>query len=121
VTAMTELVMTTLYDSTRTMLQREREVVTRRMANIERDARDLELDTDGIPSTGYEREQALSQMLVSRLVDIDNALSRLELGTYGICAGCANQIPPRRLEALPFATLCVGCQSAVDKRLKKRV
>ena len=121
VDTMTELALSSLYDSTREMLLREHQVVLRRMESLERDARDLELDTDGVPCTGFERDQVLTEMLVGRSSEIERALQRIDLGTYGTCAGCSSQIPPRRLEALPFATLCVGCQSAADKRARRRV
>lgn len=109
------------YEATRTMLQRERAMVVARMEAIARDSLDFELETDGIPPSGFEREQAISAMLDSRLADIDNALTKLDSGAYGICAGCTSPIPPRRLEALPFATLCVSCQSVADKRASRRV
>lgn len=102
-------------------LVRERAAILARISGLERDAGNLELDTDGVPPSGYEREQAISAVLDSRLADIDNALSRLQNGTYGVCADCGAQIPPRRLEALPFATLCVQCQSVADKRPMRRV
>ena len=41
---------------------------------------------------------------------IDEALQRLEKGTYGSCEECDEEIPAARLQALPFATLCVTCQ-----------
>lgn len=109
------------YVATRDMLLRERRAILSRIENLEHDTDSLELDTDGVPPTGFERGQALTAMLDSRLADIDNALSRLDLGTYGVCAGCSEQIPPRRLQALPFATLCVRCQSEADKKVRRRV
>ncbi|MFP8887540.1 MULTISPECIES: TraR/DksA C4-type zinc finger protein [Streptomyces] len=44
------------------------------------------------------------------LAEIDLALARLENGTYGICEGCGSAIPAERLEILPYASRCVGCQ-----------
>jgi RNA polymerase-binding transcription factor DksA len=102
------------------MLQKEKSVVLARMEALERDALSVELDTDGVPSTGYEREQALGRLLNNRLADIENALERIESGSYGTCASCGNAIPPRRLEVHPFATLCVPCQSEADKKAKRQ-
>src|SRR5947209_15247652 len=99
----------TLNEATREMLVRERAMVMGRIESITRDSLDFELESDGVPPSGFEREHAMSAMLDSRLSEIDNALAKLESGTYGVCAGCSNIIPPRRLEALPFATLCVQC------------
>ena len=42
---------------------------------------------------------------------IDDALYSLEEGTYGVCAECGGEISEKRLEALPFARLCVDCKS----------
>lgn len=42
--------------------------------------------------------------------DIDNALQRLEEGTYGKCTDCEEEISEGRLEVLPFANFCVKCQ-----------
>lgn len=107
------------FDMTREMLQKERTAVLARIHAITQDALSFELESDGIPPSGHEGEQALIRMLESRLADIDGALSRLGDGTYGACADCATPIPPRRLEALPFATLCVACQSVADKRSRR--
>ena len=42
---------------------------------------------------------------------IDDALDSLDEGTYGMCADCGEEISEKRLHALPFARLCVECQS----------
>ena len=49
-----------------------------------------------------ERERLL-------LSEIEHALERIEQGEYGVCEGCGADIPPRRLEALPWARFCVPC------------
>jgi RNA polymerase-binding protein DksA len=43
------------------------------------------------------------------LTEIESALNRLKDGVYGTCASCGNAIPSARLEALPWARLCVPC------------
>lgn len=54
---------------------------------------------------------SLMEMRNRRRQAIDEALTRLNEGTYGICAECGIEISERRLEAVPFAKLCVECQS----------
>ena len=54
---------------------------------------------------------SLMEMRNRRRQAIDEALTRLTEGTYGICAECGIEISERRLEAVPFAKLCVECQS----------
>jgi DnaK suppressor protein len=51
------------------------------------------------------------------LRNIDDALVRIDAGTYGFCANCDNEINPRRLEAVPWAALCVKCQELQEKGL----
>lgn len=60
-----------------------------------------------------ERELGISlmEMRNRRRQSIDEALVRLAEGTYGICAECGVEISEKRLEAVPFAKLCVECQS----------
>jgi DnaK suppressor protein len=46
---------------------------------------------------------------------IDAAMARLEEGGYGTCATCQVPIEPRRLQALPWAVLCTGCEEARER------
>lgn len=45
---------------------------------------------------------------------VEAALSRIEHGHYGICLNCNGEINDRRLEAIPWAELCIRCQEAAD-------
>jgi RNA polymerase-binding protein DksA len=63
-----------------------------------------------------ERNSAILRNSQVLLDQVNQALARLDTGTYGICVRCGKEINPRRLEALPYVTLCVDCQSAVDQR-----
>lgn len=56
-------------------------------------------------------EVGIAEALDAKLSDIDRALEKLEEGTYGECDSCGDRIPEDRLEAIPWATLCVGCAS----------
>jgi DnaK suppressor protein len=58
------------------------------------------------------------------LKKIDEALARIEDGTYGICETCGNQINIKRLEARPVTTLCIDCktmQEEEEKILERKV
>ncbi|MEE9219639.1 MAG: TraR/DksA family transcriptional regulator [Acidobacteriota bacterium] len=55
---------------------------------------------------------ALLEMLDKQVAQIDAAIGRLQMGQYGVCSACGEPIPIARLRALPFATLCVPCQSS---------
>jgi RNA polymerase-binding protein DksA len=58
---------------------------------------------------------ALMEMESETLRKIDEALLRLQAGTYGICAECDEKIAEARLRALPFATLCRDCQEQEEE------
>lgn len=62
-----------------------------------------------------ERDIALQAIEVEQLEQIEDALERLDEGTYGQCENCGQDIPPGRLEILPHATLCVNCQSQQER------
>ncbi len=59
----------------------------------------------------YDREldYTLEENSEQILAEIDAALKRIEEGTYGICTNRGEQISEERLEALPWATLCIDC------------
>lgn len=63
-----------------------------------------------------ELDYTLEENAEHVLGDIDAALQRIDDGTYGTCTNCGKQIPPERLEARPWATLCIDCQRALEGR-----
>jgi DnaK suppressor protein len=71
-------------------------------------------------SDAYDRDFALSLLSQEQdaLYEIDQALRRVELGTYGKCEMSGKQIPRARLEAIPFARFTVECQSQLEKQNK---
>jgi RNA polymerase-binding transcription factor DksA len=71
-------------------------------------------------SDAYDRDFALSLLSQEQdaLYEIDEALKRIELGTYGKCEMSGKPIPRARLEAIPFARFTVECQSQLEKQNK---
>lgn len=69
-------------------------------------------------STDRDRELAL--MLADRerekLTLVDDALKRIESGTYGICESCEEEIDKERLAAMPFTKLCLSCQEDLERQ-----
>ena len=57
---------------------------------------------------------------VNTLEQVDTALRKLDDGTYGVCEACDTDIPIARLEALPFASLCIPCKEKEEKGLLLR-
>jgi len=70
---------------------------------------------EGASSTfDHERNLALIGNLTRTLELVDAALKRLTSGTYGNCEVCGNPIDRARLEALPYASRCVKCQTRLE-------
>lgn len=69
-------------------------------------------------SDAYDRDFALNLLSQEQdaLYEIDEALKRIEDGTYGICEMSGEVIPEARLEAIPFARLTVECQEKVEQQ-----
>ena len=65
----------------------------------------------------YDREMdyTLEENSEAVLAAIDAALRRIEEGTYGTCQRCGRPIAPERLEALPYAELCIECKRQVER------
>ena len=73
-------------------------------------------DLDAIAADrNREYEYLLTTMDTKKLKQIDEALAKIENGTYGICEECGEEIPVARLKILPFAKLCIDCVSNVEK------
>jgi DnaK suppressor protein len=51
------------------------------------------------------------------LREISDALLRIDHGHYGICMECEEPISPKRLDAVPWARYCVGCQEKIAARI----
>jgi DnaK suppressor protein len=71
-------------------------------------------------SDAYDRDFALSLLSQEQdaLYEIDQALKRIDLGTYGVCEMSGKPIGHARLEAIPFARFTVECQSQLEKQNK---
>jgi RNA polymerase-binding protein DksA len=67
-------------------------------------------DDNAAEVTDYEDNLAIEQELEEDLKEIDEALERIENGTYGICTDCNQPMTVERLEAMPEATLCIKCE-----------
>jgi RNA polymerase-binding protein DksA len=71
-----------------------------------------------IGSDNFEQEFTLSLMETDggTLTSIEASLERIEEGTYGLCEECGVKIPKSRLNAIPYATLCVRCAEQQERQ-----
>ena len=68
-----------------------------------------------LDSAQDEISSQLAEVESRELANIENALEQIREGTYGCCEGCKTNIPLARLQALPYATLCIECQREAEK------
>jgi DnaK suppressor protein len=75
-------------------------------------------DFADIASDDIDRKmiEALGTQEMKRLRQIDSAITRIQQGKYGFCAKCGKKIPQARLEAIPYAVLCIDCQKGEERR-----
>jgi len=105
----------------RILEERRREI----MSEVHEKIRDVRAEGANNPTTGVldaaetseadiqdDIEFALIQMKAETLNKIEEALRRLEEGTFGYCFECGDEISERRLRALPFALRCKDCEEA---------
>ena len=68
-----------------------------------------------LDSAQDELSSQLAEVESRELASIENALERMRDGEYGLCEHCNEGIPMARLQALPYATLCIKCQRKAEK------
>jgi DnaK suppressor protein len=83
------------------------------------DSDEVAFDADaGFSDRSHSTEErsrviAVVRALRSNLHDVDRALAKMEAGTYGTCERCGSPIGEERLEAIPWALLCIDCKKLV--------
>lgn len=82
---------------------------------LEHEPGDVQFDEEGgeggTSNVDRELDLVLSAQARAAVVEIDRALAKIETGSYGMCEQCGQPIPQARLQALPYASLCVACKS----------
>lgn len=73
---------------------------------------------DAATAVDLEHRIAVEDNLRSQLKMVEHALDKLAKGTYGFCDICGQPISPERLEALPYANLCIRCKAGQAKDAK---
>ncbi len=98
------------------MLEEERVTLSQRLAELGFGGSGrLTFDQNFADSSQVTAEraevEALATSLQDTLEEVDDALRKMDAGTYGACEGCGQPIAPARLEAKPTARLCMECAS----------
>ena len=120
--------MTTGFNLFRSRLESEQKRLTEELEQLEASSRPTDERREGSPfgkreeeateSYELERRLTLEKSIREQLAAVEHALQKFEDGTYGLCDSCGQSIPPERLEALPKATLCLGCKARQAKDAK---
>jgi DnaK suppressor protein len=111
-------------------LLKERERLKRELEGFEVEIKPADKRREGSPfgkreeeaaeAMEFEKRIALEKQLIDSLSNIDRAIQKYEVGTYGICDQCSKPIEAARLEALPYACLCLNCKANQDKSSRSR-
>lgn len=114
----------TTVDRFRKRLEAEKDRLEDQIADYERDleeARLTESSSDRSPDPGnaeassmkleYAKELSIEQNTLDLLGKVNQALAKINAGSYGECESCGSAIPVERLDVLPYSTLCVDCSA----------
>ena len=110
-------------DHYRTVLLEQLRQQTEAARGNQSDALEFAANDDGVKDVADQSVKDVSQEIEYRLserasqvvADIDQALLRIDEGTYGVCARCGKDIPERRLDAVPTARYDAECQSLIEQ------
>ncbi len=108
----------------RQVLMHRRDALRKALAGDISSLKELREQTSGdmldaaLDSAQDEISSQLAEVESRELAQIENALERMRNGTYGICEVTGKPIPLARLQALPYATMCIEAQREAEKRGK---
>jgi DnaK suppressor protein len=119
-------------DEFQRILEAERDRLTEELEAIEE--HQPEVENVGVDATGgydedlvdvasetFEREKgiAIEHSVSDLLHQVEEALGRIENGTFGICDLCGRPIHPERLRAIPYARLCIDCKEREEQAIPR--
>lgn len=104
------------------LLEEKQRVMNSSRKNLD----DIKVDTDDLPDETDLAATEVSQTLAFKLRDrerlllskIDQALAKIDDGSFGVCEDCEEPIEPKRLEARPVSSLCIACKERQEHREK---
>lgn len=105
----------------RQILVRRRDALRQALAGDLSSLKELRQQTSGdmldaaMDTAQDEINSQMAEVESRELSHIEVALERMRDGNYGLCEGCGEGIPMARLQALPYATMCIQCQREAEK------
>jgi len=116
------------YKKQRELLEAEHKRLTDELVQTQNNASSAEERREGSPfgkreeeateTLELEKRLALENRIRQDLTKVEHALDKIQKGTYGLCDNCGKPIDPKRLEALPQASLCMDCAALLAKNGK---
>ena len=112
----------TKYENYRKLLQKKSDELRRNMSaqRVSQAVRRLDIPSDEADLSQQSHEEWIflnrNTLEMKLLRDVQHALHRVTLGTYGTCQRCEEPISAKRLDAVPWAKFCVACQEAIAAR-----
>ncbi len=107
----------------KTLLRSLREEIVQNLATNNDDFKSIVSENDpkdfgDIVTANTDRDmlQFMGEKELKRMQQIESALIRIEQNKYGRCIRCRQKIPETRLRAIPYALMCIECQSAKEKQ-----
>ena len=97
-------------------LRLEDEIARFPMGNVEQIGHGNHMAEDASDAFEQAKSLALRRHMEGLLAEVQEALQRLDSGTYGLCLACGEVIDPARLEVLPYASLCLRCKALAEMR-----
>jgi len=109
----------------RSRLEQEQKQLTEELEQLNASSRSIErrngspfgkVEEEANGAADLEKRVALQSRIRDTLVQLEHALQKLDEGTYGLCDSCEQPIDPARLEALPWANLCLNCKALQESQ-----
>jgi|SRR5580698_3711165 DnaK suppressor protein len=103
-------------------LEVQRQEILQSLKHLEQETRSLEIDTTqdaaDLCVSSMSKEALFQQSSQRRTIlrRIEAALRRVDEGSFGVCVNCGNDIPARRLQALPWTQFCLQCQEEIEQQ-----
>jgi RNA polymerase-binding protein DksA len=108
-----------LEDNRKRLVEQLEQIRAKRSSEDRRDGSPFgKREEEATETAELENRMALEKRVLDQLAKVENALTKFEKETYGICESCGKPINPERLEALPQAMLCMSCKAAQTKNAK---